>query len=135
MLPAVPAAGPADAAQAALEAVAAAARARYLRAALLYLRAHAQPADALRPVVACLRQARAHAEAGALLEISGRIGPAAREYAAAGLFERGAELLEKNGRAEQAAEMREAARKFEFEKAARLRDNIKELRDKEFLFG
>jgi excinuclease ABC subunit B len=33
------------------------------------------------------------------------------------------------------AEMREAARKFEFEKAARLRDNIKELRDKEFLFG
>jgi len=33
------------------------------------------------------------------------------------------------------AEMREAARKFEFEKAARLRDNIKELREKEFLFG
>ncbi len=33
------------------------------------------------------------------------------------------------------AEMREAARKFEFEKAARLRDSIKELRDKEFLFG
>ncbi len=32
-------------------------------------------------------------------------------------------------------EMREAARKFEFEKAARLRDSIKELRDKEFLFG
>ncbi len=32
-------------------------------------------------------------------------------------------------------EMREAAKKFEFEKAARLRDNIKELRDKEFLFG
>jgi excinuclease ABC subunit B len=32
-------------------------------------------------------------------------------------------------------EMREAARKFEFEKAARLRDTIKELRDKEFLFG
>jgi excinuclease ABC subunit B len=31
-------------------------------------------------------------------------------------------------------EMREAARKFEFEKAARLRDGIKELRDKEFLF-
>jgi len=31
--------------------------------------------------------------------------------------------------------MREAARKFEFEKAARLRDAIKELRDKEFLFG
>ena len=33
------------------------------------------------------------------------------------------------------AEMREAAKKFEFEKAARLRDSIKELRDKEFLFG
>ena len=30
-------------------------------------------------------------------------------------------------------EMREAAKKFEFEKAARLRDTIKELRDKEFL--
>jgi len=27
------------------------------------------------------------------------------------------------------------ARKFEFEKAARLRDSIKELREKEFLFG
>jgi excinuclease ABC subunit B len=33
------------------------------------------------------------------------------------------------------ADMREAARKFEFEKAARLRDAIKELREKEFLFG
>ena len=33
------------------------------------------------------------------------------------------------------SEMREAARKFEFEKAARLRDGIKELRDKEFLFS
>jgi len=32
-------------------------------------------------------------------------------------------------------EMREAAKKFEFEKAARLRDRIKELRDKEFLFA
>jgi len=32
-------------------------------------------------------------------------------------------------------EMREAARKFEFEKAARLRDSIKELREKEFLFS
>jgi excinuclease ABC subunit B len=32
-------------------------------------------------------------------------------------------------------EMRDAARKFEFEKAAKLRDSIKELRDKEFLFG
>jgi len=32
-------------------------------------------------------------------------------------------------------EMREAAKKFEFEKAARLRDSIKELRDKEFLFS
>jgi excinuclease ABC subunit B len=31
-------------------------------------------------------------------------------------------------------EMREAAKKFEFEKAARLRDTIKELRGKEFLF-
>ena len=33
------------------------------------------------------------------------------------------------------AEMRDAAKKFEFEKAARLRDSIKELRAKEFLFG
>ena len=32
-------------------------------------------------------------------------------------------------------EMREAAKKFEFEKAAKLRDSIKELRDKEFFFG
>jgi excinuclease ABC subunit B len=32
-------------------------------------------------------------------------------------------------------QMREAARKFEFEKAAQLRDTIKGLRDKEFLFG
>jgi len=32
-------------------------------------------------------------------------------------------------------EMREAAKKFEFEKAARLRDSIKELKEKEFLFG
>jgi len=32
-------------------------------------------------------------------------------------------------------EMREAAKKFEFEKAARLRDSIKELREKEVLFG
>jgi len=32
-------------------------------------------------------------------------------------------------------DMREAAKKFEFEKAARLRDRIKELRTKEFLFA
>jgi excinuclease ABC subunit B len=32
-------------------------------------------------------------------------------------------------------EMREAAKKFEFEKAARLRDSIKELNEKEFLFS
>jgi excinuclease ABC subunit B len=32
-------------------------------------------------------------------------------------------------------QMREAAKKFEFEKAARLRDTIKDLRTKEFLFG
>ena len=32
-------------------------------------------------------------------------------------------------------EMREAAKKFEFEKAAKLRDRVKELRTKEFLFG
>jgi excinuclease ABC subunit B len=31
--------------------------------------------------------------------------------------------------------MRESAKKFEFEKAAKLRDQIKELREKEFLFG
>ncbi|HMD78125.1 MAG TPA: excinuclease ABC subunit UvrB [Terracidiphilus sp.] len=33
------------------------------------------------------------------------------------------------------ADMRDAARRFEFERAARLRDSLKELRDKEFLFG
>jgi excinuclease ABC subunit B len=33
------------------------------------------------------------------------------------------------------SQMREAAKKFEFEKAAKLRDAIKELRAKEFLFG
>ena len=33
------------------------------------------------------------------------------------------------------ADMREAAKRFEFEKAAKLRDNIKELRTKEFLFA
>jgi excinuclease ABC subunit B len=32
-------------------------------------------------------------------------------------------------------QMREAAKKFEFEKAARLRDTIRDLRAKEFLFG
>jgi len=32
-------------------------------------------------------------------------------------------------------QMREAAKKFEFEKAAKLRDTIKDLRSKEFLFG
>ena len=31
--------------------------------------------------------------------------------------------------------MREAAKQFEFEKAAKLRDQIKELRTKEFLFA
>ncbi len=33
------------------------------------------------------------------------------------------------------SDMREAARKFEFEKAARMRDKVKELRTKEFLFA
>jgi excinuclease ABC subunit B len=32
-------------------------------------------------------------------------------------------------------DMREAAKRFEFEKAAKLRDRIKELRTKEFLFA
>jgi excinuclease ABC subunit B len=32
------------------------------------------------------------------------------------------------------SDMREAAKRFEFEKAAKLRDTIKELRTKEFLF-
>jgi excinuclease ABC subunit B len=32
-------------------------------------------------------------------------------------------------------DMREAAKRFEFEKAAKLRDQIKELRTKEFLFA
>jgi excinuclease ABC subunit B len=31
--------------------------------------------------------------------------------------------------------MREAAKRFEFERAAKLRDQIKELRTKEFLFA
>jgi len=33
------------------------------------------------------------------------------------------------------SDMREAAKRFEFEQAARLRDAIKELRTKEFLFA
>jgi excinuclease ABC subunit B len=33
------------------------------------------------------------------------------------------------------SDMREAAKKFEFEKAAKLRDQVKDLRDKEFLFS
>ena len=33
------------------------------------------------------------------------------------------------------SDMREAAKKFEFEKAAKLRDTVKELRTKEFLFA
>ena len=32
------------------------------------------------------------------------------------------------------ADMREAAKKFEFEKAAKLRDTVRDLRTKEFLF-
>jgi excinuclease ABC subunit B len=32
-------------------------------------------------------------------------------------------------------DMREAAKRFEFEKAAKLRDMVKELRTKEFLFA
>jgi excinuclease ABC subunit B len=37
--------------------------------------------------------------------------------------------------ADMEGQMREAARRFEFEKAARLRDTIRDLRTKEFLFG
>jgi excinuclease ABC subunit B len=33
------------------------------------------------------------------------------------------------------SDMREAAKKFEFEKAAKIRDTVKELRAKEFLFS
>jgi excinuclease ABC subunit B len=33
------------------------------------------------------------------------------------------------------SDMREAAKRFEFEKAAKLRDTVKELRTKEFLFA
>jgi excinuclease UvrABC helicase subunit UvrB len=33
------------------------------------------------------------------------------------------------------SDMREAAKRFEFEKAAKLRDTIKDLRTKEFLFA
>ena len=33
------------------------------------------------------------------------------------------------------SDMREAAKKFEFERAAKLRDTIKDLREKEFLFS
>jgi excinuclease ABC subunit B len=32
-------------------------------------------------------------------------------------------------------EMRESAKRFEFEKAAKMRDQIRELRTKEFIFG
>jgi excinuclease ABC subunit B len=32
------------------------------------------------------------------------------------------------------SDMREAAKKFEFEKAAKLRDTVRDLRTKEFLF-
>ena len=48
-------------------------------------------------------------------------------------FKTQAELDEFIGKLE--TEMRNAAKKFEFEKAAKLRDRIKELRDKEFLLG
>jgi excinuclease ABC subunit B len=33
------------------------------------------------------------------------------------------------------SDMREAAKKFQFEKAAKLRDRVKEMRTKEFLFA
>jgi len=33
------------------------------------------------------------------------------------------------------SDMREAAKKFEFEKAAKLRDTVKDLRTKEFIFS
>jgi excinuclease ABC subunit B len=48
-------------------------------------------------------------------------------------FQAQAELDAYIGRLE--SDMREAAKKFEFEKAAKLRDTIKELRTKEFLFS
>jgi excinuclease UvrABC helicase subunit UvrB len=37
--------------------------------------------------------------------------------------------------AKRETEMREAAKRFEFEKAAKLRNSIKELKEKEFLLG
>ena len=52
----------------------------------------------------------------------------------------GADALEFSTRAELdryinlESDMREAAKTFEFEKAAKLRDTVKELRTKEFLF-
>jgi len=45
----------------------------------------------------------------------------------------GCSAIEHFGKLE--TEMRKAARKFEFERAAKLRDSIRELREKEFLFG
>jgi excinuclease ABC subunit B len=48
-------------------------------------------------------------------------------------FKTQAELDAHIGRLE--SDMREAAKKFEFEKAAKLRDTVKELRTKEFLFS
>jgi excinuclease ABC subunit B len=48
-------------------------------------------------------------------------------------FSTQAELDNYIGRVE--SDMREAAKKFEFEKAAKLRDRIRELKTKEFLFG
>ena len=48
-------------------------------------------------------------------------------------FSTQAELDDYIGRLE--SDMREAAKKFEFEKAAKLRDRIRELKTKEFLFG
>jgi hypothetical protein len=44
-------------------------------------------------------------------------------------------VIRPTGLTDPVAEVGEVAKKFEFERAARLRDSIKELREKEFLFG
>ncbi|WP_263358244.1 excinuclease ABC subunit UvrB [Acidicapsa ligni] len=57
------------------------------------------------------------------------------EEAAEGMPEFASQVELDKHLAKMEVEMREAAKKFEFEKAARLRDTIKDLRAKEFLFG
>ena len=59
-------------------------------------------------------------------EVEAEVSPEAPEFASQEELDAYIAKLE--------GEMRESARKFEFERAAKLRDSIKELREKEFLF-